>query len=129
MPHTKNKQESGEQIVPVSNEAAKILSNLCEINGGKKYILNGTRNANFSISENRFNEHLRMYYESAGIKHYSSHKTRFYGITELYEAEVPEHIIQYIAGHASIQMTQHYNRPDYTKEVDRTTWESIFGMG
>lgn len=128
VPHTKNKQESGERIVPVSEEAAKILSILREINGGKKYILNGTRDARFSISENAFNEHLRKYCENAGIKYFSSHKARFYGITELYEAGVPEHIIQYIAGHASVQMTQHYNRPDYTQEIDKKIWESIFGI-
>lgn len=128
VPHTKNKLESGERIVPVSEEAAKILAMLRKINGDKKYILNGTRNAKFSISENAFNEHLRKYCENAGIKYFSSHKARFFGITELYEAGVPEHIIQYIAGHASVQMTQHYNRPDYTQEIDRRIWDSIFGI-
>lgn len=128
VPHTKSKLESGERIVPVSKEAAEILEQLKAINGKKRYILNGARDAEFSISDNRFNEHLKMYCEKVGIKYFSSHKARFYGITELYEAGVPEYIIQYIAGHASVQMTQHYNRPDYTKEIDRGTWESIFGI-
>lgn len=127
VPHTKNHLESGERIVPVSEEAKAILEELKKINGNKKYILQATQNAKFPVSTGNFNDHLRKYCINAGVSYYSSHKARFYGITELYEAGVPEHIIQYIAGHASVSMTQHYNRPDYTKEIDKRIWESIFG--
>lgn len=129
VPHTKNKKESGERIIPVSDKAAKILAKLREINGDKKYILNATRNAKFSISMRNFNAHLRQYCNDAGIEYHSSHKVRFYGITELYAANVPEHIIQYIAGHSSVQMTQHYNRPDYTQKIDVDKWNGIFSIG
>ncbi len=80
VPHTKNKQESGERVVPVSDEAAQILSILREINDGKKYILHGTRDSNFAISANRFNGHLRQYCEDAGENAFRVIK---YGFTAL----------------------------------------------
>lgn len=126
VPHTKNRLESGERYVPVSDEAKIVLAELRKINGDKKYILNGCRGAAFSISENKFNDHLKQYCEECGIEYFSSHKIRFYGITMLYEKKVPEHIIQYIAGHSNVAMTQHYNRPDYTKKIDQDIWNSIF---
>jgi len=126
VPHTKSHLESGERFVPVSDEARQVLAELRKINGEKKYILNGCRNAAFSISENKFNDHLKEYCEACGIEYFSSHKIRFYGITMLYENKVPEHIIQYIAGHANVSMTQHYNRPDYTKKINLEIWNSIF---
>lgn len=126
VPYTKSHIESGERFVPVSDEAKIILEKLREINGDKKYILNGCRNAAFSISENKFNDHLKQYCEECGVEYFSSHKIRFYGITMLYEKNVPEHLIQYIAGHSNVAMTQHYNRPDYSQKISSEVWNSIF---
>lgn len=126
VPHTKSNKEEGRRWVPVSSEAERILSELRKINGNKKYILQGSSNAKFSISENRFNEHLRQYCKLAGIPYHSSHKFRFYGITALYDAGVDERTIQYIAGHTSADMTRKYRRSE-VKDISEDTIELIFG--
>lgn len=126
VPHTKACREEGRRWVPVSNEAKKILEQLRIINGDKKYILQGSNNASFSISENGFNEHLRKYCKNAGIPYRSSHKFRFYGITALYDAGVDEPTIQYLAGHTTSDMTRKYRRSTI-RDVDSDIIEQIFG--
>ena len=110
VPHTKGGKESGRRRVFVPKEAAKILEKLRTINGEKKYILHASRNANFSISENRFNERLKKYCEACGVRYRPSHNFRFYGISALYEAGAVEREIQYAAGHSSVNTTRHYDR-------------------
>lgn len=110
VPHTKGGKESGRRWVFVPREAAKILEKLRAINGKKKYILHASKNANFSISENHFNEHLKKYCEACGVRYRPSHNFRFYGISALYEAGAAERDIQYAAGHSSVNTTRHYDR-------------------
>lgn len=114
VPHTKGEKEQGRRWAGVPKEAGNILKKLREINGDKKYILNASRDAKFSISENNFNEHLRKYCYACGITYRSSHKLRFYGISALYLANVEERDIQYIAGHSSITTTRGYDRSKRT---------------
>jgi len=44
------------------------------------------------------------------IRYFSSHKFRFYWISSAYRQEMDERVIQKVAGHASLEMTRHYNR-------------------
>ena len=124
--HTKSHLAQGNRWVPVSSEASRILEELRKINGEKKYIIHGTGKAEFSISENHFNEKLKIYCREAGIQYHSSHKFRFYGITALYDAGVSEPAIQYIAGHASADMTRRYRRSQNT-HIDEDIIEAVFG--
>ncbi len=126
VPHTKNHLSSGNRWVPVSSEAARLLEELRKINGNRKYILHGSGAAKFAISDNHFNEKLRMYCKNAGIEYHSSHKFRFYAITEMYNAGVDESTIQYLAGHSSSDMTRKYRRSHNT-ELDEDILEQIFG--
>ena len=86
------------------------MEKLRAINGEKKYILRASRDANFSISENRFNGHLKKYCEACGVRYRPSHNFRFYGISALYQAGATERDIQYAAGHSSVNTTRHYDR-------------------
>ena len=127
VPYTKSALASGERFVQVSDEAAGILSELRKLNGEKKYILNGSRNAQFSIACDHFNQFLKKICEEAGVRYLSSHKIRFYGITELYDAGVEERTIQYIAGHKDPKMTRRYDRSQKIKKMDASVLESVFG--
>lgn len=124
-PFIKGGKESGCRKVKVSDEAAKVLEELRAINGGKKYILNGEGSAQFAISTNKINEHLRRYCEGAGVPYYSSHKFRFYGATQMYLKNVPINTIRYYLGHSTIQMTMHYLRPD-VEDIDDDLINDIF---
>lgn len=112
--------------MPVSTEAAKILEILRALNGDKKYILNGERNAKFSVSTNKINEHLKQYCEVAGVPYYTTHKFRFYGATQMFKNNVPLNTIRYYLGHSTLQMTIHYLRTDI-EDADESVIEKIFG--
>ncbi len=122
---TKSKKKKGERFVQVSGYAKEILKKLREINGDKKYILQGKNNAKHSISRSCFNRHLAEYCKAAGVRYLSSHKIRFWGIGEMYANEVPESSIQYSAGHSHVEMTRHYNRNKKIPHIDK--WDTIFG--
>lgn len=125
-PFVKGGKESGRRKVPVSAQAAVILEELRTINGDKKYILNGAGTAEFAISTNKINEHLKKYCDGAGVPAYSTHKFRFFGATQMYEHGVPLSTIQYYLGHSTLQMTMHYLRPDVEDAADEII-ECIFG--
>ncbi len=78
------------------------------------------------ITLNRFNENLKKYCEEAGIRYLSSHKIRFFGATELFNAGVDPEQIRRIMGHTNIAMTEHYNRTDGKINVDPEIWKKIF---
>jgi len=116
VPYTKSRKEQGTRTLELSPEVMDILEELRKINGDKKYILQGSRDAKFSVSENRFNEHIKTYCEACGVTYHSSHKFRFYGITRCYELGVDEEDIQYNAGHTTAAMTRKYNKPTQSRK-------------
>ncbi len=116
-PYTKSGKSDGRRILELPTEVQEIIEDLRKINGNQKYILNGCRNAKFSIPNNKFNECLKKYCEACGVIYHSSHKFRFYGITRMYEENIDEKIIQKTAGHASIDMTRQYNKSRSRRRV------------
>lgn len=125
VPFTKTNTLEGRRLLFVSDEAARILSELRKINGNKKYILNSS--GKMPISTNRFNGSLKSFCEKAGVRYLSSHKIRFYGATELFNAGVDPEQIRRIMGHTTLAMTEHYNRTDGNILVDKEIWDKIFG--
>ncbi len=123
--HTKGNTADGERFLHVSNEGAEILEQLRQINGKKKYILTATRGIN-PISLNKFNEHLKEYCSEAGVRYLSSHKIRFYGATELFNAGVDPEQIRRVMGHTTLAMTEHYNRTNGKINIDEEIWNKIF---
>lgn len=126
VPYTKGNRESGIREIPVSNTAKEILDELRKINGNKKYIFQGNREAKFPINTSHFNDRLKKYCEECGVTYHSSHKTRFLGISKLYEAGVDETMIQRLAGHANPGMTECYNKDRRSLNMDKDTWERLF---
>ena len=125
--YTKCHKETGIRMLPISEEAVKILKSVKVINGSKHYIFQGMNGAKWPVSEERFNDHLRRYCEAWGVTYHSSHKVRYLGITKMYEAGIDESEIQRSAGHASIDMTRKYIRDRRRLQVSNDDWEKIFG--
>lgn len=125
-PFVKGGKDTGVRKIPVSSEAAQVLAELRAINGGCKYILQGQGNAEFSMSENRINTHLKEYCQAAGVTYYSSHKFRFYGATQLYKAGVPLDTVRYYLGHSTLKMTEHYLRLT-PEDANEDIIERVFG--
>lgn len=126
VPYTKGNKKTGIRMLPISDEAIKILEELKTINGDKPYVLQATNGAKLPIATDKFNKHLKRYCEECGVTYRSSHKIRFLGITKLFEAGVDEVTIQKSAGHSNIEMTRHYNRDRRDLQVDRNVWNNLF---
>ncbi len=128
VPHTKTGTHEGNRYLYVTDEAVEILALLREINGKNKYILTGNH-TDSPILANNFNLHLKHYCNEAGIRYLSSHKIRFFGATQLFNAGVDPEQIRRIMGHTTIAMTEHYNRTDGKIAVDKEVWSRIFEPG
>ena len=126
VPRTKTNTSDGIRELPVNDEAARILDQLKVINGDKEYILQSINRGKKPRSGNHFNEHLKKYCEEAGIRYLSSHKTRFYGATALFDAGADPEQIRRIMGHTSLEMTQHYNRTAGNVTIDKDIWDKVF---
>ena len=121
--HTKG-GEGGDRVLPVSPRARRYLQLARRRRPFGKLILeseNGT-----PLRTNRFNEKLRRYCQEAGIRYLSSHKIRFYSITEQAASGMDLATIQYNSGHRSPQMTLHYLRPQGMAEDQRQHWDAAF---
>ncbi len=124
VPHTKTNTLDGRRLLHVTPEATRILSELRAINGDKKYILNSS--GNYPITTQHFDERLRRFCNRAGVRYLSSHKIRFFGATQLFDAGVDPEQIRRIMGHTTLAMTEHYNRTNGEIQVDEEIWNRIF---
>ncbi len=121
--HTKS-GEGGDRRLPVSPRARRYLQMARHRRPFGKLILESERGT--PLRTNRFNEKLRQYCEAAGIRYLSSHKIRFYAITEQAASGMSLATIQYNSGHRSPQMTYHYMRPQGMAEDQREHWDAAF---
>ena len=121
--HTKS-GEGGDRRLPVSPRARRYLQLARRRRPFGRLILeseNGT-----PLRTNRFNEKLRKFCQEAGIRYFSSHKIRFFSITEQAASGMSLATIQYNSGHRSPQMTYHYMRPQGMAEDQKRHWDAAF---
>lgn len=121
--HTKS-GEGGDRTLPVSPRAKRYLQLARHRRPFGKLILESERGT--PLRTNRFNEKLRTYCQAAGIRYLSSHKIRFFSITEQAASGMDLATIQYNSGHKSPQMTYHYMRPQGMAEDQRKHWNTVF---
>lgn len=117
--------EDGDRWLPVSKTAKNILSQLKLLSGNSEFIL--TNQAGTTVKTNKFNEHLKNYCEKAGIRYLSSHKIRFYAVTEQAKAGIDLPTIQHNSGHRCKSTTLHYIRNASNDAVADERWEKVFG--
>ncbi len=74
------------------------------------------------------NKNLKKICEQVGVEYLSSHKIRFWAVTAMFDANLPDYVIQYTAGHADPATTNHYKRPEKLgKKIEADTWNQMFG--
>ena len=76
---------------------------------------------------NKFNEHPKKYCEAAGVPYRSSHKIRFYAVSQMYDMGMDEKDIMALAGHSNVSTTRHYNRR--LKEISMSDAQLKAGFG
>ena len=80
------------------------------------------------LQTNMINKNLRRLCDRAGVEYLSSHKIRFWAVTAMYDSNLPDYVIQYMAGHADPATTNHYKRPEKLgKKIESDTWNRMFG--
>ena len=80
------------------------------------------------LQTNMVNKNLKKICEQVGVEYLSSHKIRFWAVTAMFDANLPDYIIQYTAGHADPATTNHYKRPEKLgKKIEADTWNQMFG--
>ena len=117
--------EDGDRKLPVSSKAKSILEQLKDRNPNGEFIL--VNGAGTILKTNKFNENLKKYCEASGIRYLSSHKIRFYAVTEQARAGLDLAKIQYNSGHKCKSTTLHYIRNASNDAVSDDRWEKVFG--
>jgi len=79
------------------------------------------------IETSHFNSHLKKYCKACGIEYRSSHKFRFYGVSEAYSQGIDEGKIVSYANHSSVDMTRHYDR-SRRLSFSHDEAEAVFGF-
>ena len=102
----KGAKEAGKRVQPLSKHALGVINGLLENNGGNEWVL-PNKGGKEPITTNRINENLKRICNKLGIKYYSSHGARFYAISAMYDAGVPEKEIQRMSGHTTPTIHTH----------------------
>lgn len=124
--HMKSRSKAGKREFPLSAYAVQVLEELHKLNPDGKYICSNKGGKN-PIYTNKFNEHLKKYCEAAGVPYRSSHKIRFYAVSQMYDMGMAEKDIMALAGHSNVSTTHHYNRR--LKEISMSDAQLKAGFG
>ena len=121
---TKGKKRTCNRYENLSNMAILFLSEQQKETGDKEFVF---MTNDHSLRTNMVNKKLKRICEKAGVEYLSSHKIRFWAVTAMFDANLPDYVIQYIAGHADPATTNHYKRPEKLgKCIEADTWNKMF---
>ncbi len=121
---TKSGLKEGNRTQPLSSMAIRILKAQRRENPFGEYVF---MYKYAPLVTNTINHHLMRICERAGVPYMSSHKIRFWSITNMYANDMPQADIQRLAGHADPATTNHYKRPSRLGNFDSEKWEEMFG--
>ena len=79
------------------------------------------------LISNTINHHLMRICERAGVPYMSSHKIRFWSVTNMYANGMQAADIQRMAGHSDPATTDHYKRVSRLGRMDADSWNEMFG--
>lgn len=106
--HTKG-GEKGSRILPLSDRAINVFKSLGMPDDLSDHIV-VTSHGN-PLNTGHFNDHLKAITTEAGVPYLSSHKIRFWSVTELARATGGDlQTVMYAAGHVDKNTTLHYIR-------------------
>ncbi|WP_026510571.1 tyrosine-type recombinase/integrase [Butyrivibrio sp. LC3010] len=124
LPHTKG-GEHGARILPLSERALSIL--YCLRNQPIVYEHIACTQQGNPLNTGHFNDHLKDVTAKAGVPYRSSHKIRFWSVSELARATGGDlQTVMYAAGHVDKNTTLHYIRA-VKKDTQFDAIRSCFG--
>ena len=120
--HTKAKKMEGNRFIPITRDALEALKEQRELNPDGEFIfmIDG-----HIFNQNSLNVALKKYCNKTGVDYLSCHKMRFWTVTAMYAAGIPQPIIQRSVGHLSPVTTDHYKRVGKTDSISLQAAEAI----
>ena len=94
-------------MIPITRDALEALKRQMELNPDGEFIFMKDEHA---FHQNSLNVALKKYCKETGVPYLSCHKMRFWTVTAMYAAGIPQAIIQRSVGHLSPATTDHYKR-------------------
>ena len=122
--HTKSGLKEGNRMQPLSDKAISILKAQRRANPFGEYVFLYKA---APLVSNTINHHLMRICERADVPYMSSHKIRFWSVTNMYANGMQQADIQRMAGHADPATTDHYKRVSRLGDIDTNSWNEMFG--
>ena len=122
--HTKSGLKEGNRLQPLSDKAISVLKAQRKANPFGEYVF---LYKNAPLISNTINHHLMRICERAGVPYMSSHKIRFWSVTNMYANGMQAADIQRMAGHSDPATTDHYKRVSRLGSIDTDSWNEMFG--
>jgi len=122
--HTKSGLKEGNRMQPLSDKAIAVLKAQRRENPFGEYVF---LFKDAPLVSNTINHHLMRICERAGVEYMSSHKIRFWSVTNMYANGMQQADIQRMAGHADPSTTDHYKRVSRLGDIDTNSWNEMFG--
>ena len=119
--HTKSGLKEGNRMQPL---AVEVLKAQRRFNPFGEYVF---LYKDAPLVSNTINHHLMRICERADIEYMSSHKIRFWSVTNMYANGMQQTDIQRMAGHADPATTDHYKRVSRLDDIDTDSWNEMFG--
>lgn len=114
VPRIKGNSCNGKRILPMTQEAMRILLLAKEINPTGEFVFMPFGRI---MLTDTFNERLKKYCECAGVPYLSSHKIRFTSCSMLYRSTNDLAEVSKVMGHSQTATTLHYLR-NVSNDVD-----------
>ena len=122
--HTKSGLKEGNRLQPLSDKAVDVLKAQRRLNPFGEFVF---LYKDAPLVSNTINHHLMRICERADVEYMSSHKIRFWSVTNMYANGMQQADIQRMAGHADPATTNHYKRVSRLGDVDTDCWNEMFG--
>ena len=122
--HTKSGLKEGNRTQPLSDKAVAVLKAQRRTNPFEEYVF---LYKDAPLVSNTINHHLLRICERSGVEYMSSHKIRFWSVTNMYANGMQQADIQRMAGHADSDTTDHYKRVSRLGDIDTNSWNEMFG--
>lgn len=123
VPRIKGNTDKGKRILPITNEALRILQLAREINPLGEFVFMPFGRL---MQTSTFNKYLKKYCESAGVPYLSSHKIRFTSCSLLYRSTNDLAEVSTVMGHSQTATTMHYLRNVVNSVNVRADMENAF---
>lgn len=120
---TKNGMSEGNRTLPLTDRAERVLNSIPKPENKDSIIFHKDYKP---LRTQTINSHLLSTCRKLGVRYFSTHKIRAWGITEALASGMDQASIMRIAGHASTQTMRHYVRTARIQKDINDNFENVF---